>query len=288
MRYTLYFCALFSSLVLFASMSSIHAQSIQPSLQIDGSVPAQLATRLNYALQQQSIQLDTTSACRLHAQLERGRSTTLEGMQGREVHGFLLYLSVKYAGKEQVISTGLIELSGTGTSARVAERNAINQLRPTHSGWQSWIKQFTDDYNAFFGADCEKIITQAADYAQQDRYLIALALVDGIPMDATCANQRSALRERYYLTYQTNHCNDHLNQAKLALTQSKAKAAIDQLAMIDPSSPCAGEAQALLSQASNQLEEQERAKAAFLRQVYQNQVKIETARNQIISDLVNE
>lgn len=288
MQHTLFFYGLLSGFVLLADMNLTQAQTIRPSLQIDSSMPAQWRTRLSHALQQNGVQLDTASATRLFAQLESGRSATLEGMQGREVHGFLLYLTVKYAGEDQVVSTGMIELSGTGASAAAAERNALHQLRPPHRGWQKWVEQFTDDYAAFFGTRCDEIIARAADYAQQDQHLIALALVDGIPADATCASQRSALRERYYLTYQTNHCKDHLNQAQLALTQSKAKAAIDQLAMIDPNSPCATEAQALLARASTQLKEQERAKAAFLRQVYQNQIKIENARNQIISDLIHE
>jgi hypothetical protein len=63
-------------------------------------------------------------------------------------------------------------------------------------------------------------------------------------------------------------------------------AALEEIAQIDPSSSCAAAARQLLEEAAETLQDQQAAKAQFLRQVYQNQVAVETARSKVISGLL--
>ena len=279
LTYFLSFCFLMLSLTLSAQEST-------PRLQLDQEIDAGLAVRLRHALHSQGVQIDSGAAVRLFAHLEYARSSQLEGMQSRTVFGFSLFLEARYPGEEQIVSTGLIALNGTGRSQADARQQAINQLLPTHPGLRQWARRYQEDYQRFFGDQCEQLLDAAAAYAREQAWQQALALVHGIPQGSPCYADAASKVDHYYSAYQVASCAEQLRLARLSLTQQQPKAAVDALALIDPRSPCSSEAEALLEEASRQLQGQEMAKAAFLRQVYQNQVQLETARQQIMEEVV--
>jgi hypothetical protein len=274
-------------LLLCTAVASLTAQDLSPRLRLASDLPAELAARLTVALQPY-VQLDTTSGPILQATLIEDQAMTLDGIRTKEVIGYQLLLEVTYRGEAQVIATGSVPLKGTGSSKAGAQQQALREIRATNTNLKQWAGRYAKDYQSYFGEHCHRILAGAADHAGRGEWLIALGLVEYLPPDSPCAGEAAALRTEYYQNYQQTHCRDHQHQAELALTQQQARAAIDHLALIDPGSPCADEVPALLNQATRMLQTQETAKAAFLRQVYQNQVQIETARNQIISDLVKE
>ncbi len=272
------------SFFLFSLM--VMAQTIPPRLQLDPTIDANVSMRLRHALHSLGVQIDSTAPIRLFAELEAGNAGQLDAMQQRNIQTVTLLLEARYPGEERLISTAWLEFRGSGTNASAAQRQAINQIRPTHAGLKRWVIRYQSDIDQFFGENCAQLLETASTYADREDWREALAIAHGIPREATCYAEATPLVDRYYDAFQESSCNEQLRLAQLALTQQQAKVAIDALAQIDPTSSCAGEAEQLLNQAAQQLQGQEVAKAAFLRQVYQNQVQLETARQEIMEEVV--
>ncbi|MEL7221935.1 MAG: hypothetical protein AAGJ93_11490, partial [Bacteroidota bacterium] len=242
--------------------------------------------RMRQALQQSGIQLDGISTIFLKARLSLGKSGEIEGMAKRKVSGYDLLLEARLAGTEQVFHTSAVSLQGSGNTLAQAKQAAIRQLNTRNRSWQAAMEQLKTDYLKSLHENCASLLREAEQLKDRQQLLTALALADGIPADAPCYTQAQTYREGYYQQYQKNYCEDHLEQARRQLALELPKAALEEIAKIDAAAPCAAEARQLLEKAAATLKDQQATKAQFLRQVYQNQVEVETARTKVISGLL--
>lgn len=263
-------------------------QDIPLQLRFAKSVSSEVEQRLTPALQRNGALLDSLSGVLLEADLVLAREGVVEGMRTRYVAAYDLLINLRLSGSDQVISTASVSLQSTGNTLDDARRNALRQLTSGSAAVNHLWETLKADYQNAFTTNCNNLLATAAQQAERGNLLTALAIADAIPMASPCYAQARGSRTTYYLDYQAASCQQHLEAARQQLALEMPKAALDEIGKIDPASDCAPAARQLVEKAASQLKDQQSRKAQFLRQVYQNQVQIEQARNTIISDLVKE
>lgn len=268
--------------------SWLSAQDMITNIQFAPTVASDVQQHLTPLLQAGEISLDVLSGIYLDASMELVNEGKIDGMRTRYTAAYQLYLNLRISGSQEVISSQIIPLKGMGNSADNARRAALRSLRTGTPQVDTIVQQLQRDYQQAFGANCSNLLAKANQQAERDQLLTALAITNAIPMDASCYGEARASREEYYLAYQAASCQGHLEAARQQLALELPKAALEEIGKIDPASDCAITARKLLEDAADQMKEQQSRKAQFLRQVYQNQVQVEQARNAIISDLVKE
>lgn len=263
-------------------------QDIPLQLRFAKSVSADVEQRLIPALQRKGALLDSLSGVLLEAELVLVREGQMEGMRTRFVAAYDLLVGLRLSGSDQVISTASASLQATGNTLDDARRNALRQLTTGSAAIHRLLETLNTDYQHAFATNCNDLLATAAQQAERGNWVTALAIADAMPMASPCYAQARASRTSYYLDYQAASCTEHLEMARQQLALEMPKAALDEIGKIDPASDCAPTARQLVEKAAAQMKDQQSRKAQFLRQVYQNQVQIEQARNTIISDLVRE
>lgn len=274
--------------LLTGSILSGLAQDIPLQLRYAKSVSADVEQRLTPTLQRNGALLDSLSGVLLEADLILAREGAMEGMRTRYVAAYDLLINLRLSGSDQVISTASASLQATGNTLDDARRNALRQLTSGSVAVNRLWETLKADYQRTFTTNCNDLLAAAAQQAERGNLLTALAIADAVPMASPCYAQARGSRSTYYLDYQAASCEQHLEAARQQLALEMPKAALDEIGKIDPASDCAPTARQLVEKAASQLKDQQSRKAQFLRQVYQNQVQIEQARNTIISDLVRE
>jgi hypothetical protein len=275
-------------ILLASSYLTVTAQDIPLQLRFAKNVSSEVEQRLTPALQRNGALLDSLSGVLLEADLVLAREGVVEGMRTRYVAAYDLLINLRLSGSDQVISTASVSLQATGNSLDDARRNALRQLTNGSAAVNHLWETLKADYQNAFTTNCNDLLATAAQQAERGNLLTALAIADAIPMASPCYAQARGSRTTYYLDYQAASCQQHLEAARQQLALEMPKAALDEIGKIDPVSDCADTARQLVEKAASQLKDQQSRKAQFLRQVYQNQVQIEQARNTIISDLVRE
>lgn len=277
-------------ILLFCTMSGLvgFTQNLSPTYRFSDKVSEEVRQYLLPALWRSGIVMDTLSGVILSASLSPVQERKLEAVQIRYIAAYDLFVEARLSGSRKVISSEAATFQSTGSTPEEARRMALRQLHTGSARVDRLLGKLTADYQRTFGENCHQLLTKAAQQAERNEVLIALAIADAVPMDAPCYELAQRQRVLYYDRYQQEFCEQHLEAARRQLALEMPKGALEEIGKIDPSSTCAAEAHQLLSQAGAQLKNQQSAKAQFLRQVYQNQVAVEQARNAVISDLVKE
>ncbi|MEO0724939.1 MAG: hypothetical protein AAFZ63_10385 [Bacteroidota bacterium] len=271
-----------------AIVTSLSAQELKPTFRFADGVEEDLQQQFTALLYREGCTVDTLSGVMLSLRMSPVQEGMIDGMRRLHTAAYQLYIESRISGSQRILTAEVSQIMSTGTSAEQARRAALMQLQNGTSQLSIIIQKMVADYREAFAGPCHALMADAVKLANNDEPLAALALANAVPADADCYDFAQRQRARYYDQYQEAFCATHLSTARAKLTLEEPKAAVEELAKIDPQSTCASEAQQLLEQAAALLKEQQSAKARFLRQVYQNQVQVEQARNQIISDLVRE
>ena len=265
-----------------------YAQKLTPTFKFASGIDEDLRQQFTSLLYQEGCAIDTVSGVLLHLRMSPVREGVIDGMKRLHTAAFNLYVETRITGSQKIVSSEIAQVQSTGTTPEQAQEAAVQQLQTGSTRLTRLVQKLAADYEKTFGGTCHGLLAEAARLADTDQLLAALALANAVPADAECYTFASRQRTLYYDRYQQTYCRAHISAAQTQLALEMPKAAVDELAKIDPESPCAEEARILVNQAASVMKEQQTAKARFLRQVYQNQVQVEQARNQIISDLVKE
>ena len=272
--------------ILFCSVLALtlglQAQDLVPTVQLQSDLPEAIEARLVSALVRNGIQIDELAGTYLDVTLDPMRENRIEGMQSRYVATYQLGLTLRMQGNGRIIGSAIKGINASGKNAEEAKRQmdistAVNQA----------AEELITAYNYAYGTRCAALLQEAQLLSGRET-LKALAIVDAIPAGSPCHADAQTARLQYYNDYQAANCKLHLELARRQMALNAPAAALDELAKIDPTSDCAAEARSILEEAANLRETQQLAKAQFLRQVYQNQVQVEQARTQVISELVRE
>lgn len=271
--------SLFAATLLF---SFIQAQTLVPSVQLKADAPQVIEAKLVAALTRNGYDINDLAGTYLDVQLEPVRENQISGIQSRYVGTYQLSMTLRMQGNGRIIGSTVKAMQSSGSDAEAALRQLdLNEAVTTAT------QELNETYQYAYGTRCAALLEEAKVVAARDQ-LTALAIADAIPADSPCYAEARTARTRYYEAYQTANCARHLELARRQLALNAPAAALDELAKIDPASDCAAEARTVLEEAANMREAQQLAKAQFLRQVYQNQVQVEQARTQVISELVKE
>lgn len=266
----------------------LFAQNLTPTFKYASGIDEDLQQQFTSLLYREGCAVDTLSGVLLQLRMSPVRQGVIDGIQRLHTAAFNLYIETRISGSQKVISSEVAQIQATGRTPEGAEQSAIQQLQTGSTRLTRLVQKMAADYQKTFGGPCHSLLAEAAKLADTDQLLPAIALANAVPAEADCYTFAARQRRLYYGRYQQIYCRAHVSAAQTQIALEMPKAAVDELAKIDPESPCAEEARILVNQAAALMKEQQSAKARFLRQVYQNQVQVEQARNQIISDLVKE
>lgn len=264
------------------------AQNLTPTFKFVSGTDEDLRQQFTSLLYQEGCAVDTLSGVLLQIRMTPVRQGMIDGMKRLHTAAFNLYVETRLSGSQKVVSSEVAQIQSTGNTPELAERAAILQLQNGSTRLSRLIQKLSADYQKTFGGPCHELLAEAAKLANNDQLIPAIALTNAVPASADCYVFASRQRSTYYTRYQEEFCRAHISAAQTHLALEKPQAAVEELSKIDPESSCAEDARVLVERAASLLKEQQSAKARFLRQVYQNQVQVEQARNQIISDLVKE
>ncbi|MEM1216492.1 MAG: hypothetical protein AAGJ82_12445 [Bacteroidota bacterium] len=251
-------------------------------------LPPGWTVRLEQALLDASFGMDSLQPVVLQTKAFPLRETQSDQLQHQVMIQYEVTLTLRMSGTDELLANESFTIDGVGRSQRQALRSCGQGIRYTKSPVKTALDALHTTYRQRLYDQCDVLVRQVEHLRQRQQLTAALALADGIPVDATCASTARTQRDLAYQAYQTAYCEAHLQAAELSLAQQKPAATLTELAKIDPASPCAAQVRVLLKQATELRDEQQAAKATFLRQVYQNQIGIEQARTEIITNIIEQ
>ena len=269
-------------------LASGSAQGITPTFAFTPDTEEELQQHFTSLLFQEGCTVDTLSGVLLSIRTSPVQYGLIDGMKRLHTAAFSLFVEARVSGSAKVISSQVGKVQSTGSSQEIARQNALRQLQSGSTRISRLMERLAADYQKAFAGTCHTLLADAAKLVDDGKLREALALTAVVPSDADCYVFARKQRDNYYARYQQEFCAVHLEAARSQIALQMPKAALEELGKIGPDSPCVEEAREALEEAAALLQDQQSTKAQFLRQVYQNQIRVEEARNQIVSDLVRE
>lgn len=264
------------------------AQSNPAYVELQSELSDGWTIRLEQALLAAQFRLDTLQPIRLIAHAYPFREQRTDQMKGMFLLQYEIVLELVMSGSEELLASESFTIDGAGTSKQEALRNCRRALVYRSPPVKVALDNLFTTYQERLYQNCDTFLAQISALKDRGQLTTALALADGIPVEAGCYQQARTERLAIFQAYQEQHCATHIRQAKLHLANQLPKATLNELAKVDPGASCAVEVEVLLSQATQMMKNQQSAKAQFLRQVYQNQMGLEQARTEIINNIIDQ
>ena len=177
------------------------------------------------------------------------------GMQNIAVTTCELTLFLVNAGDNMIVyNTMTRKLRGSGYTAELALSNAINTMDANDEAYRQFITTSRQKIIAYYNANCEKIMTQAAEAEKRRDYEAAVSLLSGVPMEVNCyatANQKAL---SLYTKYEQQLCNKIVSYARGEMAIGNYAAALDALASISGRTACTDAANQLIAEADKKVQ----------------------------------
>jgi outer membrane PBP1 activator LpoA protein len=118
------------------------------------------------------------------------------------------------------------------------------------------------------------------------QYRQAIAVLSTIPREAKqCYASVQQKSIEAYNAYQTQRCKENILAAKTKLANNDYSGALSTLRYVDPSSPCASEAERLISQSASKVDAKEQKEWNLMLKMYNDKYNLEKYRIQAMSDI---
>jgi len=178
-------------------------------------------------------------------------------------------------------------ISGASKDRNTAIRKAIRNIRPKDARYKKFVKALLEKTTSYYKEECSSIIADAQKAIQLNNLEKAITLINVLPNDSECKTENQNLLDETYQDYQVQHCNNIITKAKHAGLKKDFKTALDWLAKVDTTSPCAADAQRELEKISKAADEQAQKKLEFLNKVYSDNKELQKARQQNMNAISN-
>jgi hypothetical protein len=194
-------------------------------------------------------------------------------------------LFVKQVDEKAVFTSTTIRVQGSGTDRNRAINNAISNLKPDEKKWSDFAAAAKKKIAAYYARMCPTLIAQADQYAKTDQTGRAFGQLMNIPKEVPCFKDAQKKALEVYKIHIDRVCAQALQRAKAYLAANDYRAALGELAYIDPASKCYPEANSLVDQTAKQVDEQFKREWDLMVKVYSDQVELEKYRWKAIAEV---
>ncbi|WP_160131115.1 hypothetical protein [Kordia antarctica] len=177
-------------------------------------------------------------------------------------------------------------LKGSGTTKQKALNNAISKISASDPKLKDFIKIGKEKILSYYENNCDQITKDADAYIQMKQYQQAIAILSTIPREAKkCYGNVQQKSVEAYNAYQKQLCKENILTAKTKLANNDYSGALNTLRYVDPSSPCAKEAESLITKSASKVDEKERKEWNLKLKMYTDNYNLKKYRLQTIRDI---
>lgn len=207
------------------------------------------------------------------------------GMQNINVTGITLQLLIKQDQTNVVFSSFSKELKGTGRTQQLAINNAVNSLSANDPLLINFLERGKEKLQAFYKANCGKILNEANNLSRSGRYEESLALIMSVPETASCYNTAQSKSLEVYKNYQKKICAENIKQAQMQIASKDYSSAFQTLTEIDTESPCAAQSSSLIKTIDAKITAEEKKQWDLQVKIYNDAVSLEKQHISAIKDV---
>ncbi|AXG69975.1 hypothetical protein KORDIASMS9_02204 [Kordia sp. SMS9] len=212
--------------------------------------------------------------------------STVTGMRTLVAIEVEFSLFIQQYSTKKVYASYSKSLKGSGTSKQKALNNAISQISTSDPKLKAFINAGKEKILTYYENNCDQLVKDADKYIQMKQYRQAIAVLSTIPKEAKkCYASVQQKSVEAYNAYQKQLCKENILIAKTKLANNDYSAALSTLRYVDPSSPCAKEAENLITKAASKVDKEEQKEWNLMLKMYQDNYNLKKYRIQAISDI---
>lgn len=169
-----------------------------------------------------------------------------------------LALAIRQTAQNIAFSSTSTVLSGSGSSEAAAITNAIASLRTSDTRLRAFVDEGKRRIIAYYEANCAAVRSDARGKAGTGRPDEAIALLLSVPREAgTCQPRAADDAEQLFADWQARDCAQRVRGARADAANRDYDDAVEKLQEVDPASPCARDADALIANIERQVSKTE-------------------------------
>lgn len=192
-------------------------------------------------------------------------------------------------GKELLLfNSATIEVEGTGRSETKATMDAVRNVNPNGRTLKNFLAESKEKMRRYYTEQCQNILFEASKRAKTQQYESALAMLYSVPKESDCYAQAFDQLIATYSLYQDAQCGKWIQNAKTYLANNNYDKALSYLKLVDPTSSCTSEAEYLLSETAQKVDEKERKIWDLLLEKQRAKTHLESQRLATIKDIAKE
>lgn len=181
--------------------------------------------------------------------------SVFEGPRNRTLVKLDLTLYLKNASDGVLFASTSRTLDGVGASRNAAILSAVSNLRGNDPAMRQFTSSARTRITEYYARNCDAVIAEGRAQAGTGDVGRAMAVLLSVPREsAPCHGQATDVAARLYAEMQERDCQARLRTARGESAANHYVAAIDALEGIDPSSPCARDADRLLAQIGREVD----------------------------------
>ncbi|MCQ2284721.1 MAG: hypothetical protein MJZ57_07460 [Bacteroidales bacterium] len=139
---------------------------------------------------------------------------------------------------ETIVNSTSKTLKGSGNTKDKALNDCIANIPVTDEAFQTFLTESKKKIIDYYQARCSEIMLKAQNYAKQEQYETAIAILMLVPEEVPCYESITSLTEEIYGTYQDKRCAQLTSAANAAIAIQDYYAAAEYLTQINPNSSC--------------------------------------------------
>lgn len=200
------------------------------------------------------------------------------GLQDITIINCDLTLFIKQVDNNVIFSTISRSLKGNGKSKLLALSNALTKINVNDKDFQQFIDKGKVKILHYYESKCQDIIMKSENLVKTQNYEQALGLLMTVPEEVSCYNKVQEKSIEAYKAYQKQKCITQIQEAKAQLAMNNYSSALNILSQIDPSTPCFKESQALVNNAGDNVDKEDKKLWDFKMKTYTNNIALEKER----------
>lgn len=210
---------------------------------------------------------------------------TAGGMQRITITDCSFSLVVKQGSSGTIFSSITKTVQGSGVSKEDAVSNALQQINTTDDAIQEFIEKAKTKIITYYTQNCENLLVKAETQKGLKQYGSSLALLLTIPEEAQgCYTKAQTKAVAYFNEYQKANCDKLVQQAKAFVAANDYTDALITLSQIDPSQPCAKEANVVLKSFGNKIDDDKKKSWGYTFKVLSGEIDIQKASSQAMNN----
>mgnify|MGYP000843965833 FL=1 len=207
------------------------------------------------------------------------------GMQNIIVVKSELSLFIKQVENNVLFSSISKTISGSGSSKLTAMTNAISKIDINDNDFKTFVETGKGKIIKYYESKCSDIITKSESLVKKQDFEQALGLLMSVPEEVACYNKVQDKSIEVYKAYQNQKCKTLIHDVNISVTNNDYSKALETLNLIDPSSTCFKDAQAIMKKIEGKIDAEQKRQLALQMKVYNDQVALEKLRINAVKDI---